>query len=112
MSGQAEHGGRKRSASVHVEGRPPKLPPTPPAGAGSPVTPELAGTNISFPSFTDSQSPPSGAQEGNGGGQYTTTSLTARRRTKGKGAQEVGAREVDQEVPPRPGAIVEAAESK
>ena len=63
LSGQAELGRRKRCASMHAEGRPPKLPPVNQSSV-SPLTSDLAGTNVSYPSMTDTQSPPSGAQSG------------------------------------------------
>ena len=74
LDGQTGHAGvfgpaRKRTASVFPEGRPPKLPPTTPPVYPplSPLTPELVGTNVSFPSPPNSQSPPEKSQQGPGG---------------------------------------------
>ena len=86
LSGQAEFGRRKRCASMHAEGRPPKLPPVTQSPI-SPLTPELAGTNVSYPSTTDTSHRPV-EHKGDWRRPYSMI-LPARRRTLGKGAPGV-----------------------
>ena len=73
QEGQARFGPhRKRTSSVYPEGRPPKLPPaaTPTPCDLSPLSPDLLGTNVDYPSPPDSQSPPENGQQGSGGTEF------------------------------------------